>query len=411
MQEMQNKTYNIMILSTVPDERLEMVLLECKRIGYRSIFCGDSFHADIEIPADVCHFADWNDTEALVRIAENEKADGIIGLCDKAMIPVAKTAQASGLPGNPVEGIDKLLSKNDFRVLQEKAGVFCPGHFMTDAKGADNADFGSLHFPVIVKPLLCSSSFGMTVIDEKDSLSAAILKASEYSRNGRVCVEEYYSNPSLRIIEIDCFVVDDDILWDGIRFCYRTKRAPLRPVYDVYPADLDEDQIEQIRSSISAVLKTAGISLGEYNAEGFFTQEGDFFIVEINPRQAGHYNPQDIELYCGVSLTRLLITTACNDMSYYEELKTFKRTRKNIMSYSVFSDREGVLDHIHIDETLKDKLRVHRYLHGQKPGDHVKDILNASRPVSKAVFEFETDFELEQAREHIEELVYAVLLG
>ena len=156
-------------------------------------------------------------------------------------------------------------------------------------------------------------------------------------------------------------------------------------------------------------MKRAGARIGEYNVEGFFTGEGRFFIVEINPRRAVHYNPQDIQLYCGVNLTKLLITTACEDLSYWEALKSFPRTRRNILSYSVFSFESGILDHIHIEETLKPKLRNHRYLHGQKPDDPVSDIFHALRPISKAVFEFDSADELEEVRSRIEDLVYPVL--
>ena len=101
------------------------------------------------------------------------------------------------------------------------------------------------------------------------------------------------------------FVVGSHILWDGVRFCYRLESTPLRPAYDVYPVSMTEEETEEFCRTVENVLKTAGVSLGEFNVEGFFTQEGKFFIVEINPRQAGHYNPRDIQLYCGVNLTKL----------------------------------------------------------------------------------------------------------
>ena len=399
---------SILVLSTVPDERLEMVLKECRTLGYRSIYCGEP-HPDAASQADVCYNADWDDLSELKDIALKENIDGAVGLCDKAMVPVSRLTEELSLPGNNPESIERILSKNGFRQLQEEAGVFCPGHVLAGTAEEACAKGGSLRFPVIVKPLLCSSSFGMTVLKEKSGLAEAFTKASSYSRNGRVCIEEYYENPSLKIVEIDLFVLGEDILWDGIRYCYRTERAPLRPVYDVYPVDLTAEQTEVIKTSVEAVLRTAGVSIGEYNVEGFFTEDGHFFTVEINPRQAGHYNPQDIELYSGVDLTKLLITTACGDHSYYNELKTFERTHNNVLSYSIFSYEEGILESIHIDESLMPKLHEHRYLHGQKPGDHIKDIWHAARPVSKAVFVFDAKEELEAARVRIEDLVYPVL--
>ncbi len=401
-----------MVFSTTPDERLETVLETCAALGWKSVVCAEDFDEETARHADVYEIADWEDEARILEIAGREKIDGAVGVCDKAMLPVTRLTEALGLPGNPVESAARLLSKNDFRSLQEEAGVFCPRHFVTGAAEDLPGKMRDLRFPVIVKPLLCSSSHGMTVLKDAAGLPAAFAEASENSRDGRVCVEEYVANPvPLRIVEIDLFVVGDDMLWDGIRYCYRTERAPLRPVYDVYPADLSEEQLAEIRNTVGAVLRTDGVRLGEYNAEGFFTEEGRFFIVEINPRQAGHYNPQDIEFYCGVNLTKLLVTTACGDLSYYRQLKDFKRTRRFLLSYSVFSSRPGIFDHIHIDGSLLPKLREHRYLHGQKPGDRVLDTTNAIRPISKVVFEFDSAEELESFRCRIEELVYPVLRG
>ena len=204
-------------------------------------------------------------------------------------------------------------------------------------------------------------------------------------------------------------MVGDDILWDGVRYCYRLENAPLRPVYDVYPVHLTPSEWEEFKRTVHRVLQCAGACLGEYDVEGFFTPQGEFFIVEINPRQAGHYNPQDIELYCGVNLTRLLITTAVGDMSYYEELKKFRRTCNNVLSYSVFSERKGIFDHIYMDPGLKSRLAAFRYLHGQKEGDPVLDIRTAIRPIAKAVFIFDTEDELEAVRRYITQLVFPVI--
>ena len=38
------------------------------------------------------------------------------------------------------------------------------------------------------------------------------------------------------------FLFEGDILWDGIRWCYRLESAPLRPAYDVYPVIMTEEE-------------------------------------------------------------------------------------------------------------------------------------------------------------------------
>ena len=419
----------LMILCTVPDERLEIILEETREEGYRTVFCGDRMQdppgrqaADLMtgrsaecksdlVPADRIYRADWNNTEELIAIAEKEHIDGVVGLCDPAVIPAAAIAEALQLPGNPVSTVKLFLSKNAFRDLQEKAGVFCPRHAVVKDPAEMRQKCAGFYFPIIVKPMLSSSSHGMTTLHDASHMDAAFAEAAAVSRNGAVCVEEFMENDSLRVIESDVFVMDGDILWDGIRYCYRLPEAPLRPVYDVYPVRLTREEEEEYRRAVSSVLFKAGVRIGEFNVEGFFTKENRFFIIEINPRPAGHYTPQTVLFYTGVDLAKLLITTAVGDMHYYESLKTFRRESRYryLLDHSVFSEKDGVFDHIHIDASLLPCLKKIRYLHGQKEGDHVRNIVDAVRPIAVMIFVFDSEEELEHAREHITELVYPVM--
>ena len=399
----------IMLLSTAPDERPEMAVREADALGYRTVLCADAEYGPLMEAADAYYVTDWKDTEELLRIARSEHIDGAVGLCDPVMDAAARITEALGLPGNTLECMEDFISKDRFRDLQKRAGVFCPQSVVAQSADELETKCASLRFPVIIKPMLCSSSHGMEVLESPDGIREAFAEASAYSRNGSVCAEEFIRNDSLRIVEADVFLFDDTVIWDGIRYCYRLESAPLRPAYDTYPAVMTSEETAELRRAVSAVLKTSGARIGEYNVEGFFTDEGRFFIVEINPRQAGCYNPQDIQLYCGVNLTKLLLTTAVNDRSYFEELKSFTRTCCNVLSFSVFSMEGGVFDHICIDPAIRGNLVAFRYFHGQKEGDTVQDIVTAVRPIAKTVFRFDTAEELESARSRITELVYPVM--
>ena len=399
----------LVIVSTTPDERAEMTLKTAKALGYYTVFCGDRPDDIIAELADECHEIDWEDPSSLLKITADAKADGIVGLCDKAMIPVARVSTELGLIGNSPESIEILLSKNKFRKLQKKAQVFCPGHVVVHNKEELDQAALPLRFPLIVKPELCSSSFGQTVVNDMEELKAAFSEASANSRNSSVCVEEFVEHKSLRARELDVFLLGDEIVWDGLRDSYRVERAPLRPIYDVYPAELTEEEAGRIKETVEVVLKESGVRIGHYNIEGYFTEDGDFFVIEINPRPSGYYNPQHIHYFCGVDLTKLLVTTAVGDNSYFESQKTLPKTRRNMITYSVFSDREGILDHVHIDPSLSDKLVEQRYPLGCKDGKPVPDILTATRPLSIPVFEFESKEETEKIRREIDSLVYAVL--
>ena len=177
----------LMVMCLAEDGRPEMCLREAAALGYRCVFCGDKANERIRGLADVCYEADWNDTEGLIRIGEKEKIDGVVALCDPAVLPAARVAAALGLPGNTTESLEVLLSKNRFRSLQESAGLFCPKHAVFQKFEEIGEALTAFRYPLIVKPLLASSSFGQTVLESETGLAEAFAAAAKVSRNGEVC--------------------------------------------------------------------------------------------------------------------------------------------------------------------------------------------------------------------------------
>ena len=96
-------------------------------------------------------------------------------------------------------------------------------------------------------------------------------------------------------------------------------------------------------------------------------------------------------------------------MWYYRELKSFQRTARHILSYSIFAPEDGILDHVYIAPEMQERLRSYDDLYRLKKGDAVKDYRTAKWPIAQAAFEFDSAEELEEIRERIEDLVYVVL--
>lgn len=402
----------IMVISSSLDGRLLTAVETAKKLGMKTVACVRREDDPDKSFAHKAYQVNGDETDRLLEIAKEEKVDAVLGVWDKSALSASIIADKLGLPGNSPECINQLLKKELFRKLQKRAGVFCPEFFETNSQDDFVKGISKLQFPIIVKPSLCSSSFGITKIDDKlaeSEMIEAFTKASAYSEDGMVCVEEFINHDSLQIVEADVFLVNGDILWDGLCYCYRFPDAPLRPVLVTYPVVLESDLEKEFQSTVRKVLKASKACLGEFNIEGFFNSDGRFFIIEINPRPAGYYCQQDIKAYCGVDFTKLLVTTAVNDMSYYEELKNYKRQQNYVLSYAVFSFRAGVFSHVHIDSSIRDSLIEFREFPGGEKGAYIEDIHADNRPVGIAVFSFATEKELIYARDNIRELVYVVL--
>lgn len=400
----------IMVISAAQDGRLIMAVEAARKLGYRTVACVREVDDVTMVNADRCYAVDGDKTEKLLEIARREDIDGVLGLWDRSVLSAAIIAKELGLPGNSPECVKLLLGKVGFRRLQRDAGLFCPEFIETDTWEGLEKKCAGLHFPIIMKPDLCSSSFGQTVLPEGDDLVQAFKKAAAHSGNGRVCLEEFIEQPDpLRVLEADIFLMGEDILWDGLHWNDRFPEEPLRPIIDTFPVTLSGCQEAEFRSAVRTALLAAGARIGEFNVEGFFTKAGSFFVIEINPRPAGYSSQEDIRLFCGVDLPKLLVTTAVGDLSYYEELKHFRRHRRYMFTYPVFSFRLGVFDHVHIDPSLEGSLLTFRVFPGGEPGAYIEDIHADNRPVGVAVFGFPTEKERDWARQNIRALVYTVL--
>lgn len=378
-------------------------------LGYTVVLCDMRPSCPGMQEADIKYIADYSDKTAVLEIAEKERIDGIISNNEPAMLTVAYVSQALGLVGNPVESVEKLISKSGFRQLQASAGVFSPRSYSAASPETLLERIKELRFPIIMKPNEASGTRGTEKIAEYNikAIKDAFLNCRAYSRNGLVTAEEYVEMDSLMVNDADVFVLGEEFLWDGLFQQMRAKETPMLPMTQIYPARLREGELESIRSVVEKLLKTAGIRHGEYNVETYFTKQHEVFVIEINPRQGGNHIPRMIQRCCGVDLTKLLVSTAVQDYRYCETLKTFQRSRNYIAMHPVFSKKAGVYEGLFIaDEvrpyvaSVEESLRI---------GDPIERGTNAGQVAAHVLLQFCDAETQHQYAENMEKYVYPIV--
>ena len=107
--------------------------------------------------------------------------------------------------------------------------------------------------PIVIKPSLCAGSQGTTKArkDQTEIIRDAFEICKGFSRNRKVTIEEYVEMPSMDVIEGDIFVMEDEILWDGIFTTRRSAMAPMIPMTYIFPAILksSEKQVSDMDST------------------------------------------------------------------------------------------------------------------------------------------------------------------
>lgn len=371
------------------------LVLASKREGYFVVvvdYAGERCPA--YTVADRFYNVSTQDEDEIYEVAKKEDVDGIISNSEPSMLIVNSIAKKLGLNGNPVEGINDLISKSRFRNLQKRSGIFAPNHFETTTIEEALSVSERLCYPIIVKPCVSSASRGCKVIEKFDSevLTEAFFDCQQLSRNQKVVVEEFVEMPSLRTIEGDIFVYGDKILWEGLYYTTRASWAPVVPMTYTAPILMDEKKRDLIKTSVSRVLEMGDISFGEFNMEGFFTKTGEFFVIEINARQGGNFLPNFLQRFSRIDYNRLLVTTCVNDVSYWNDIMATPRSYRYVILNSVYSPKEGAYKGLKFAPSIKDYIRDVKYL--LSVGDKVEKCVNGTSIVASVVLEFDNMEEL-----------------
>ena len=344
------------ILILGANDKQVQLIRAAKDEGYYVIVC-DYDNSRPGIPfADKVYPVNYMDQEAVLAVARQEKIDGVLGNNDPAMPIVAYVAEQLGLIGNNRSSIDKLVSKSGFRELQECVGVYCPKHIEIEEISAVEEKIKGFDDPIVIKPSLCAGSQGTIKArkDQTEIIQNAFEICKGFSRNRKVTIEEYVEMPSMDVIEGDIFVMEDEILWNGIFTTRRSAMASMIPMTYIFPAILTHEELSTIKTKITQLFREAGIRHGQYNVEMYFTTKGELFIIEVNPRQGGHLIPQWIQEHTGIDYTKLLVTTAVGEKDYLNAIKDLKPKKNYHTHHVVFSDSSGVLEGIEINPVIKE---------------------------------------------------------
>ena len=195
--------------------------------------------------ADVFYQVNIFDTDAVKKIALDEKADLIITVCaDQVLLVVTKLSEELGLPcyvgyETSCKASDKIEMKRMFR----RTGI--PSSAFAELDELDFDKIASLRYPLIVKPVDAYSSRGVRKVLNREELVVFFDEAKKISRNGRVIVEEFNVGEE---ISVDAFVVNgkaqvlmisqSDKIRDDNRFViFRGK----------YPTDHEEEIIGDVQ--------------------------------------------------------------------------------------------------------------------------------------------------------------------
>lgn len=297
---------------------ITMLIDKAKSLGYEThVFawqCGDPGEkaADFFYPISI----DKKD-----EIAEKCRELGVIGVCsitsDFAAPTVSYVARKLGLPCNPEITGEVARNKYKMRCAFREAGLFTPP-FQQLGPDYSDADVESIVYPVIVKPTDRWSSKGVTRVNCREELDAAVKYAIEESFDNHAIVEGFMEGQEYSA-ECLCFRGSRSIL------AFTQKQTTGYPHYiesgHFQPAELSEADRKKASEVILKALEALHIENGAAHAEFRTLPTGEIGIIEIGARMGGDCIGTDLTpVSTGKDYIRMVIDVACGNEPDFSEV-------------------------------------------------------------------------------------------
>lgn len=375
---------------------------EAKRRGLYTILCDylpDNPGRDL-----VDEFCQVSTTEKnkILEIAIDKEIDCILAYAsDPSVLTSAYVSEKLGFKGNTTQSIELLTNKNLFRKLQ-KENPFNSPDFLALSED-EELPFERIHglLPAVVKPVDASDTKGVTMVKNISELEAAIKHAFNFSRCGRIIIEEKIGK-EVADLHGDGFVVDGELIFCELGDHIFTSIAdPLKPSSTLFPSRIDHNQLQKVEKEVADVIKKSGYKFGPVNIEVRINAKNEIYIMEIGPRNGGNYIPKAIEYSTGFNMLKALF-----DFIQNKEVIIPNLNEKPTIIFTLHSNIDGIFDSFEIHNDLKPFLvEKHLFI---KSGDPLKSYNKAGSSLGSLIFSFENR---KVANDHIQNLYEKVIGG
>ena len=372
------------------------VIESAHKLGYYIITCD-------YIPDNIAHKysdkyinASIIDKEAILKIAKDEKIDGIMSFAvDPGVVTAAYVAEQLNLPhSGSYKSISILQNKHLFRKFLEDNGFNVP-----KSKGYSNYidalnDKDYFTWPIIVKPVDSAGSKGVTRVDSIEELEKAVEFALNNSLSKQIIIEEFIKKQGCSS-DTDCFSVNGELKFVSFSAQRFDENAPnpYTPSAYSWPSTMTEFQEKELSNDIQRLLKLLNMKTSIYNVETRIGKNGKPYIMEVSPRGGGNRLAEMLRFATGVDMIENAVRASVGDEIIGIEQKPYNGHWAEIILHS---EKEGKFVKLEIEKEIKEKNLFQEDL-WVGVGDQINSFNGANDAIGTLVLKFETKEELEYA--------------
>lgn len=348
--------------------------------------------------ADEYHNVSTTDKEAVLRLASDLKIDGIVAYASDPAAPTAAyVAEKLNLPGNPYKSVQILARKDLFRTFLAENGFKVPRsnsfYNLSEAK----AWLDEIGTPAFIKPVDSSGSKGVTHLHNAALLEEAFNHAISFSREKKVVVEEAIVRSGHQVAG-DGFIVDGKLVFR----CWADENFDdlcngLVPIGQSFPTSHPDAWLDTAHKETQRLLDLLEMKTGALNFDFLFSANGDFYFLELGPRNGGCLIPEVIRYSTEVDLIKYTVDAAigldCSDLKMTDSQGFWS-------SYMLHALQDGKFKEIYLSERAKQYI-VEQDIY-VKPGDSVFKFSGSHHTLGTMILKYSSLEEMMQMMDHME---------
>ncbi len=370
------------------------VIESIHKLGYYAVTCD-------YIPDNVAHkYSDeyYNisivDKKAILKLARDLKVSGIMSFAtDPGVITAAYVAQELGLPScGPYDSVCILQNKDLFRKFLTENGFAVP-----HAKGYASAedalkDLDWYNRPVIVKPVDCAGSKGITRVNNYKHLKESIQYALYFSRSKRFIIEDFIIKEGFSS-DTDCFTIEGKLKFVSFSNQMFDEKAknPFTPAAYSWPSVMAKEYQDKLENELSRLLNLLGMQTSIFNIETCVGSDGKAYIMEVAPRGGGNRLAEILRYATGVDLITNAVRASVGDTVTDIKPAVYNGFWVEIILHGI---KEGKFKELWIDEYIQKEYVVEIDL-WVEPQDCVFGFNGANEAIGTLLLKFDTQKQLE----------------
>ena len=335
-------------------------------LGYNTIVCGIAGNYPGYKFASKWVDVDTFDKDAILKVAKEEKINGIV-LCgsDACMPTIGYVCDQMNLLGPSEQATINASNKAVMKECFKKYGVRTAQYKKIYTVEQAEAFAQDYNYSVVLKVVDASGSKGIAIVKTLDELRAQYPIVTKETKKDYIIIEEFISGEEFGA---QAFVRNGKLTFVMPHGDMVFHSATDVPIGHYAPYERETELIGDITEQLQKCVDALGINNTAINAD-FILSKGKVYVLEIGARAGATCLPELVSLYYDIDYYEYLLNQCVGEPVQTEFIK-----KNATVVETLVSTKTGIVDNIKIEKFPKEVVACEIY---PQIGDEVRSFRNA----------------------------------